>query len=388
MLSSEPISCQKWAPTPLHHAESGDQIHTRDQFCKCLNCSKHPHTPLKIVTGSPTVFINGLPAARVGDKIECSAFIVEGSGNVFIGGGTVQTDQTLPDVALVPGIQNALRLAAGGAAAALSGALEAAAKQLLDSGLGRSVTAALMPGWMVNADSGAGMPAQANSARYNPAEGYLIPQVNVRKGAEKPIALTTREQVVGQRAFRIKFNENVPQDLVNAVSKNLQTLEATLPDLSKRFNAMNKMGNGPNVTVMGVDEYNKVYLPQYTKDGKQAFWQLKPLASDTTLMWTLHNDIVVVNNKVASAVQPSPGDWASAFGHELVHEWQWESRQMPKMPQPEPNAYQWQIDNMGKFGEQKVFSAEALEKSRDAYKNGKQPGAGSENKTPSPAGKK
>ncbi|NIA00872.1 hypothetical protein F2P46_35015 [Massilia sp. CCM 8734] len=36
MLSSEPISCQKWAPTPLHHAESGDQIHTRDQFCKCL----------------------------------------------------------------------------------------------------------------------------------------------------------------------------------------------------------------------------------------------------------------------------------------------------------------------------------------------------------------
>lgn len=350
-------------------------------------CSKHSQAPLKIVTGSPTVFINGLPAARVSDKIECGAFIVEGSANVFIGGGAVQTDPIIADAELAPGIQNALMLAVASAATTLSGALDATAKKLLDCGLGRSVTAALMPGWMENADSSAGMSAQENAARFHPADGYLVPQVNVKKGTEKPMTLTSKDQVVGQGAIRIKFNADVPQELVDAVSKNMGTLETTLPQLSKRFNAMNKVETGPNVTVMSVDEYNKVYLPKYTKDGKQASWQLKPLSSDTTLMWTLHNDIVVVNNKVASAVQPLPGDWASGFGHELLHEWQWESRQMPNMDKPELDAYQWQIDNNGKFGEQKVFSDEALKKSLDNYKKGKHPSAVPNNRMPPPNGR-
>ncbi|NHZ32775.1 PAAR domain-containing protein [Massilia rubra] len=351
-------------------------------------CSKHSQAPLKIITGSPTVFINGLPAARVSDKIECGAFIVEGSGNVFIGGGAVQTDPVIADAEVVPGIQSALMLTLTSAATAVSGALDATAKKLLDSGLGRSVTAALMPGWMENAARGAGMSAQENSARYNPANGYPVPQVNVKKGAEKPIALTSKDQVVGQGGFRIKFNAGVPQDLVDAVSKNLGTLESTLPQLSKRFTAMNKSQAGPNVTVMSVEEHNNVYLPKYTKDGKQAVWQLKPLSSDTTLMWTLHNDIVVVNTKVASAVQPLPGDWASSFGHELLHEWQWESHQMPEMAKPEIDAYQWQIDNNGKFGEQKVFSDDALKESLDNYKKGKHPSAVPNKRTPPPVGKK
>jgi RHS repeat-associated protein len=50
--------------------------------------SSHPHRV--IAEGSATVFIEGLPAARKGDRISCGAKIAEGSSNVFIWGGTKQ----------------------------------------------------------------------------------------------------------------------------------------------------------------------------------------------------------------------------------------------------------------------------------------------------------
>jgi uncharacterized Zn-binding protein involved in type VI secretion len=52
-------------------------------------CSNHGPEPPQIATGSSNVFINGFPAARVDDKLICGSFIVEGSPNVFIGGGQV-----------------------------------------------------------------------------------------------------------------------------------------------------------------------------------------------------------------------------------------------------------------------------------------------------------
>ena len=55
-------------------------------------CDKHTDTE-KIATGSGTVFINSMPAARVDDKTTCSATITKGSHNVNIGGATVQTDE-------------------------------------------------------------------------------------------------------------------------------------------------------------------------------------------------------------------------------------------------------------------------------------------------------
>jgi len=55
-------------------------------------CDKHSDTE-KVATGSATVFINSMPAARVDDKTTCSATITKGSGNVNIGGATVQTDE-------------------------------------------------------------------------------------------------------------------------------------------------------------------------------------------------------------------------------------------------------------------------------------------------------
>lgn len=60
-------------------------------------CSKHSHKEV-IAMGSAGVRINGLPAARVDDKTACSGIISSGSGNVRIGGGTVQTDEINPEI--------------------------------------------------------------------------------------------------------------------------------------------------------------------------------------------------------------------------------------------------------------------------------------------------
>ncbi|EMW0957561.1 TPA: type VI secretion system PAAR protein [Citrobacter freundii] len=46
--------------------------------------SEHPVHPRKIASGSPTVFIDRLPAARTGDAVDCGGVII-GSGTVNIG---------------------------------------------------------------------------------------------------------------------------------------------------------------------------------------------------------------------------------------------------------------------------------------------------------------
>ncbi|EJM7592364.1 type VI secretion system PAAR protein [Citrobacter freundii] len=45
---------------------------------------KHPPHPRKIASGSSTVFIDGLPAARTGDAVDCGGVVI-GSGTVSIG---------------------------------------------------------------------------------------------------------------------------------------------------------------------------------------------------------------------------------------------------------------------------------------------------------------
>lgn len=88
-------------------------------------CSKHPGTP-PIATGSATVIFNNMPAARVDDKISCGAVIVEGSPDVIIEGGTVQTDTIQPEN-LVPAWVHWSLLAVGiGAAVILGGPIVAA----------------------------------------------------------------------------------------------------------------------------------------------------------------------------------------------------------------------------------------------------------------------
>jgi uncharacterized Zn-binding protein involved in type VI secretion len=76
------------------------------------DCSKHPSPDARLAHGSDSVFINGLPAARVDDKTICSAVVTKGSGNVFIGGGTAQTD-LIEEEKLVPGWVHASLLVIG-----------------------------------------------------------------------------------------------------------------------------------------------------------------------------------------------------------------------------------------------------------------------------------
>jgi len=48
--------------------------------------SPSPSHGRAIAVGSSTVFINGKPAARMGDAINCGGAVAAGSGNVFTGG--------------------------------------------------------------------------------------------------------------------------------------------------------------------------------------------------------------------------------------------------------------------------------------------------------------
>lgn len=83
------------------------------------------HQGKKVAQGSGTVFINGQPASRIGDKIVCSSSIKSGSSNVVIGGPTVTTlplESEIPEyiskTLLVIGVASAVILA-GPIAAAL-----------------------------------------------------------------------------------------------------------------------------------------------------------------------------------------------------------------------------------------------------------------------------
>ncbi len=90
-------------------------------------CSKHPPAPLPIATGSATVYINGQPAARVDDTIACSAVITSGSGNVYIGGGSEQTDPISPEDLVPPLVHAAMLVVGVGSAVILAGPIVAVA---------------------------------------------------------------------------------------------------------------------------------------------------------------------------------------------------------------------------------------------------------------------
>ncbi|WEF34263.1 PAAR domain-containing protein [Pseudoduganella chitinolytica] len=120
-------------------------------------CSKHPG-PIPIATGSGQVFINGTPAARVDDKTGCSAVITKGSTNVYIGGGTVQTDTINPED-LVPGWVHASLLVVGiGSAIILAGPVVAA------GGLVGAIAGGYGGGWLGGKVFGEGSDGQKWSA--------------------------------------------------------------------------------------------------------------------------------------------------------------------------------------------------------------------------------
>lgn len=76
-------------------------------------CNEHSGSRQRVAEGSINVYINNFPAARVGDRLTCSAEIFSGSSNVFIGGSKQQTDDINPEV---PGWINWVMLGVGAAA--------------------------------------------------------------------------------------------------------------------------------------------------------------------------------------------------------------------------------------------------------------------------------
>jgi len=82
-----------------------------------ITCDKHGFQ--LVAEGSSNVYINGIPAARVGNRTTCDGKISAGSPNVFIGGGTTQTENIAPEV---PDWLHRAMLAIGlGSAAVLTG---------------------------------------------------------------------------------------------------------------------------------------------------------------------------------------------------------------------------------------------------------------------------
>lgn len=60
---------------PVHRETDAWYVHCCDGSC-------HSSTT---ASGSPTVFVNGLEMARIGDPVACGSRIAQGSGNVFCG---------------------------------------------------------------------------------------------------------------------------------------------------------------------------------------------------------------------------------------------------------------------------------------------------------------
>ncbi|WP_345830331.1 PAAR domain-containing protein [Erwinia sp. HDF1-3R] len=76
-------------------------------------CDEHSGSKQRVAEGSIKVYINDFPAARIGDRLTCSAEIFSGSFNVFIGGSKRQTDDISPEI---PGWVNWVMLGIGAAA--------------------------------------------------------------------------------------------------------------------------------------------------------------------------------------------------------------------------------------------------------------------------------
>ncbi|MDO6410132.1 ADP-ribosyltransferase domain-containing protein [Pantoea phytobeneficialis] len=79
-------------------------------------CDEHSGSLQRVAEGSDKVFINAFPAARIGDRLTCSAEIFSGSENVLIGGHKIQTDEINPEI---PGWVNWLMLGIGAGAVAI-----------------------------------------------------------------------------------------------------------------------------------------------------------------------------------------------------------------------------------------------------------------------------
>lgn len=101
----EVLGSMSWAP---HHESGYLVISSSNVFINGRpavmahmsvgDCDEHGPALQRVAEGSSRVYINGLPAARTGDRLTCSGVISDGSPNVIVGGSKVQTDEISPEI--------------------------------------------------------------------------------------------------------------------------------------------------------------------------------------------------------------------------------------------------------------------------------------------------
>jgi uncharacterized Zn-binding protein involved in type VI secretion len=79
-----------WPPRPNVEASpnvfvNGIAAHREGDAWDIHCCDASCHSSV-LATGSSTVFINGKPAARIGDPVACGSLVAQGSSDTFIGG--------------------------------------------------------------------------------------------------------------------------------------------------------------------------------------------------------------------------------------------------------------------------------------------------------------
>ncbi|QHM70499.1 PAAR domain-containing protein [Mixta intestinalis] len=116
----ELLGSMSWAPrhTTGQLASGSPDVYINDRpairaHLSTGACDEHSGSPQRVAEGSIKVFINNYPAARIGDRLTCSAEIFSGSPDVFIGGDKIQTDEISPEI---PEWINWAMLGIGGAA--------------------------------------------------------------------------------------------------------------------------------------------------------------------------------------------------------------------------------------------------------------------------------
>jgi uncharacterized Zn-binding protein involved in type VI secretion len=128
-------------------------INDRPASCVVIGtapCADEGGAPEPEATGAATVLINGMPAGRVGETMQCSAKIIEGSKNVAIGGPSVQVLELEPET---PAWLNTTMsvMAWGGAFVATGGVWAACGAGAAIGGLGGSMAF----GWLGGEAGGA-----------------------------------------------------------------------------------------------------------------------------------------------------------------------------------------------------------------------------------------
>lgn len=209
-------------------------------------CSKHPLPLSAIADGSSSVSIEGLPAARKGDQLTCSARVMEGSPNVFIGGQTVRGLEVTP---IVPSwVHNAL-LVAGIAGGLMTGLSPVTVILSLVAGTGAGLTASYIAG-QIWGDGSTEQVLIRNLAGF--VAGSLT-GLKVQRGINKklpeikgPLPGFVKEGTLGIQKYQ----------QLSPFEKKWGILEVTPEDFAKEWQGA---GDYP-----GVDNYRNITLPEGT----------------------------------------------------------------------------------------------------------------------------